>query len=123
MISGRVSVNLEAVISVRVANLAAPYVEIDAIVDTGYNGWLSLPPVTVSALSLPSLAPIVVTLADGSQRVVRRHLARIEWDGQEQTIRVVCLDGDPLIGTGLLQDYKLEAEFTVGGQVQLWRLP
>jgi len=34
-------------------------------------------------------------------------------------IRVLCVEGSPLVGTVVLQGYKLEADFTPGGAVAL----
>jgi hypothetical protein len=64
-----------------------------------------------------------VTLADTSQKAVQRFLAEIIWDQQRRTIRVVCVEGDPLWGTALLRDHKLEADFAAGGTVTVRTLP
>jgi hypothetical protein len=45
------------------------------------------------------------------------------WDGQQRKIRVLCVEGDPLIGTALLAGYKLDADFVAGGLVTLKALP
>ena len=49
--------------------------------------------------------------------------AEILWDGRKRPLRVLALDGDPLIGTALLKGYNLEVEFEVGGAVTLEARP
>ncbi len=84
-----------------------------------YNGALTLPAMLVSALALPTLAAREVTLGDTSRKVLDCYRAEIEWDGQRQAIAVLCVEGAPLLGTALLKGYKLEADFVVGGLVQV----
>ena len=61
----------------------------------------------------------MVTLGDTSQRVLDFYTANIHWEGRVRRIRVLCVEGSPLVGTVLLQGYKLEANFTPGGAVVL----
>jgi clan AA aspartic protease len=119
VIHGIVNANLEATIRLHVADPNGHRQEITAIIDTGYNGALSLPYATVTALALLSSASRIVTLGDASQRVLDFYTANIHWEAQVRRIRVLCVEGSPLIGTMLLQGYKLEADFTVGGTVTL----
>jgi clan AA aspartic protease len=93
------------------------------VIDTGYNGALSMPRALVTAAALPRLAPRSVTLGDLSQRVLDFYDAHVHWDGQRRKIRVLCVDGDPLLGTALLKGYKLDAEFRSGGSVTITPLP
>lgn len=63
-----------------------------------------------------------MTLGDASQRVLDFYTANIHWAEQVRRIRVLCVEGSPLIGTMLLQGYKLEADCTVRGTVTLTSL-
>lgn len=119
MIHGIVNANLEATIPLYVVSPNGLRHEITAIIDTGYNGVLTLPPATVLALALMPSASRMVTLGDASQRVLDFYTANIHWEGRVQRIRVLCVEGSPLVGTVLLQGYKLEANFTPGGAVVL----
>jgi len=76
----------------------------------------------VSLLSLPPHSSGVVELGDASRKAVEYYAAEILWDGQPRKIRVLCIEGDPLIGTALLRDYKLESHFVVNGPVVLTML-
>ena len=119
VIHGVVNANLEATIPLPVVSPNGLRQEITAVIDTGYNGALSLPQETVIALALMPSAPRMVTLGDASQRVLDFYTANIHWEGQVRRIRVLCVEGSPLVGTVLLQGYKLEADFTPGGTVAL----
>lgn len=93
--------------------------ELTVVIDTGYNGSLSLPLAVVAALSLPRLASRDVTLGDASRKTLDFYRAEVEWDGQKRAIPVLCVEGDPLLGTALLKGYKMEADFVVDGPVQI----
>ena len=119
MICGIVNANLEATITLHIVSPNGLRHEITAIIDTGYNGALTLPHATVLALALMPSASRMVTLGDASQRVLDFYTANIYWEGRVRRIRVLCVEGSPLVGTVLLQGYKLEANFTPGGAVVL----
>lgn len=119
MIHGVVNAELEATIRLHVTGPNGQRQEVTAIIDTGYNGTLSLPLSTVTALALPSSASRMVTLGDVSQHVFAFYTAHIDWEGQARHIRVLCVEGAPLVGTALLQGYRLEVECTPGGVVVL----
>lgn len=53
MITGVVNVNGEAVVRIVVGDLGKQRVVVDAIIDTGYTGFLTLPPYTIAELNLP----------------------------------------------------------------------
>jgi clan AA aspartic protease len=97
--------------------------QVTAVIDTGYNGSLSLPMAIVALLAFPPLASRSVTLGDGSRRVLDFYEAEVVWDGQLQSIPVLCVDGDALIGTALLKGYTMEVDFIVGGLVRIVRIP
>jgi predicted aspartyl protease len=58
-------------------------------------------------------------LADGSEVVVTLYTAVILWQGATRLIEVVGGDKDALLGTKLLEGYRLCADFAVEGDVTL----
>jgi clan AA aspartic protease len=52
---------------------------IDFVVDTGFNGYLTLPPQAVAVMKLPLESTLIASLADGSESEMPVHLARIRW--------------------------------------------
>ena len=66
MIEGRVNAAYEAAMILTVQGPEGQARAIEAVVDTGYNGFLTLPPVLVGELELPFVTSGEATLADGS---------------------------------------------------------
>ena len=122
MINGVVNASLEATLLLDIHGSSGPATT-TVVIDTGYNGSLTLPIALIASLSLSPLASRPVTLGDASRRVLDFYETEVEWDGQRRSIAVLHVEGEPLIGTALLQGYKLEADFVDGGLVRLLPLP
>ena len=67
MIEGNVNAHLEAIVTLPLLGPAGQAREIDAVVDTGFNGYLILPPMLVAELGLPVVGDGEAVLADGSE--------------------------------------------------------
>lgn len=85
--------------------------------DTGFEGFLTLPPAVVTDLGLPYVAPIDANLADNSRIVTNVHQGIVFWNGVQRVIPVLAMGRRPLIGTALLEDYHLSVDFCEGGTV------
>ena len=92
-------------------------IEIECVVDTGFEGFLTLPSAVITKLGLPYLAQINAKLADNSNVATNVYLATILWNGVEKDIAVLGMGHRPLIGTALLEDYHLSIDFCDGGTV------
>jgi predicted aspartyl protease len=66
MITGVVTPDLEAVVGLTVQGPAGQEQWIEAAIDTGFDGWLSLPPALIALLKLPWRRRGRALLADGS---------------------------------------------------------
>lgn len=95
---------------------------IECVVDTGFNGYLTLPPQAVAVMKLPLESTLVASLADGSKSEMPIHLARIRWDDREEVITVLATGTKPLLGTALLQGFRLVVEFTDDGMVKVEKM-
>ncbi|HEY3330150.1 MAG TPA: clan AA aspartic protease [Capsulimonadaceae bacterium] len=93
--------------------------EVQAIVDTGFTEYLTLPPAVVESLGLPIIDNISVILADGSSVACNVHDARIKWDGDWIGINVQPAETTPLIGLGLLDGYEVRIEVAPDGAVEI----
>lgn len=91
-------------------------VEIQFVVDTGFEGFLTLPPDVVVKLGLPYVAKIQANLADNSKVTTNAYALKIVWNGVERDVIVLAM-GRPLIGTALLEDSHLSIDFYEGGTV------
>jgi clan AA aspartic protease len=70
-------------------------VEVEALVDTGFDGELALPPGLVRRLGHPYAGSTAATLADGSAIQLDYHEGRVLWHGEERAVAVLASDGDP----------------------------
>jgi hypothetical protein len=61
-------------------------------------------------------------LADGWPIRCPFHEVVLEWDNGPGLTEVLALQGRPLLGTALLQDYLFQSEMTEGGEVWADRL-
>src|SRR5215210_147835 len=117
IITGTVNAYREAVVRVVVRGSQGQEQEIEAIIDTGFNGSLSLPPMLVAALGLPFRRRGRALLADGSEGLFDVHEATVVWDGQPRRVSTDTADTDPLVGMALLEGYELTVQAVDGGSV------
>ena len=123
MIDGLVSAYREAVIPVTVRGLEEQEQEVEAVIDTGFDGWLTLPASLIATLRLPWRRRGRAMLADGSEALFDVYDATVIWDGRLRRIAVDCVDSDPLVGMSLLDGYELTVQVIVGGIVGMKALP
>jgi clan AA aspartic protease len=117
MITGVVTDRREAVIHLRVRGPAGQDQEIEAIIDTGFDGWLSLPSSIVARLGLVWRRRGRALLADGSESVFDIYEATVDWDGATRRVPVDEAETAPLIGMSLLEGYELTVQVQRGGNV------
>jgi predicted aspartyl protease len=77
MITGAVNANREATIRLVVSGSSGQQQEIEAIIDTGFTGFLTLPPTLVQALGLAWLCRQPGILADGSIEVFDVYISTV----------------------------------------------
>ncbi|MFV1967353.1 MAG: clan AA aspartic protease [Pirellulaceae bacterium] len=123
MITGLVTVHREAVIRLVVRGPGDGELGIDAVIDTGFDGWLSLPPSLISRLGLPWRQRGRALLADGSESVFDTYEGIVVWDGHPRRVAVDEADTAPLIGMSLLGGYELTVQVRSGGNVTIGPLP
>ncbi len=107
MIHGVVSAYLEALIHLTVRGPGGQEHAIETVIDTGFDGALSLPPARIAALGLPWRRRGRALLADGRESLFDIYEATIVWDGTPRRIAVNAADTDPLLGMALLSGYEL----------------
>lgn len=69
MMFGVVNNNCEATIKIAVGGIGLPKVTVDAVIDTGFTSFLSLPPSLISDFALPWYYRDIGTLGDGSEAI------------------------------------------------------
>jgi clan AA aspartic protease len=123
MITGYVNADHEPIIRIQVLDSSGQIYEQNAIVDTGFNGWLSLPPHLITTLGLTWKRRGRAILADGSNSIFDVYEAVVVWDTQILRIPIDEADSDPLVGMSLMAGYELTIQAVVGGAVVLKQLP
>jgi len=119
MMQGIVNRRCEATLPLVVGNTNGQRQVIDAVIDTGFNGFLTLPSSIITALDLPWNASDIVTLGDGSETLFDLYSVTILWDGQYREVDVAESETDPLIGMSLLYKYGLRIDAVEGGIVRV----
>lgn len=117
MIEGFVNANLEAVITIPLRGPTGQTREIDAVIDTGFNGYLTLPPTLVADLGLPVVGEAEAVLADGSESVFDVYGVTVIWDDQPRFVESGAVGFDPLVGMALLERSNLNVEVAADGRV------
>ncbi|PSQ96762.1 MAG: hypothetical protein BRD55_05660 [Bacteroidetes bacterium SW_9_63_38] len=113
---GRVTADREARIPLLVRSGEGTEHEIDAAIDTGFNGVLGLPAHLIEELGLSLVGRERMLLANGELHFAETHRAFVSMEDRVYSVRVVEA-GEPLAGMSLLWEYDMD-----GGQVVLERL-
>jgi hypothetical protein len=119
MMQGVVNHRGEATMPLVISNANRQTQLINAVIDTGYTGFLSLPSEIIIALNLVWTGIDRGTLGDGSEVIFQVYAATIIWDGQYQNIPVNEAETDPLVGMSLLYGYDLYIRTLEGGLVTI----
>lgn len=120
MISGTIDANLEARVKLQVIG-SRQTKEVEFLIDTGFNGFLSVPNQLVHELDLPLGAVQSGVTADGRLDFFDTVAVEILWNEVSTSIRAQILN-EPLIGTRLLRGHSLTAEWVPGGVFRIDRL-
>jgi clan AA aspartic protease len=122
MITGIVNEEFEPIVSISLCDSDGNGYTQDAIVDTGFNGWLSLPPDLISQLNLKWKRRGRAILGDGSECVFNVYEAVLVWDGNLLTIPIDEADSESLVGMSLMEGYQLMVQVFEGGHVELSKI-
>ena len=117
MIEGAVNANLEAVVTLPLQDSSGQTQEVEAVVDTGFNGYLTLPPMLMEDLELPVVGDGEAVLADGSQAAFDVYGVTVLWDGRPMYVETGAVGVDPLVGMALLEGHNLNIDIEDGGRV------
>ena len=92
---------------------------VEAMVDSGFAGQLSLKPHLVDALQLRRTRSERAYLADGRSTTCDMYRVQLHWQGHPRTVEVACLNGHPLIGLGLLRGSQLRMMVEDDGVIEI----
>jgi clan AA aspartic protease len=117
MIKGRVNAHREALVSLPLRGAQGEEHAIEAVIDTGYNGFLTLPPALIEQMGLPFLRSSRAVLGDGSIIEFDLHEATVLWNDRLRRIPVDAANVSPLLGMSLLYGFGLNIEVIEEGNV------
>lgn len=119
MITGAITSNREAVISIVVRHSESQEMQVEAVIDTGFNGFLTLPRQLIADLALPLAGTTQAALGDGSATLLDVFEATVLWDKQERDVVVLEVEGEVLVGMSILSGYRVTLEVEDGGAVTI----
>ena len=117
MIEGVVNAAYEPVITIVVQGQAGRTWEIEAVIDTGFSGFLTVPPLLATELGLDFRGTSRATLADGSEVMLPSYGIAVLWDGQPRYVEADAANAIPLVGMRMLDRHNLMVEVERGGRV------
>ena len=117
-----VTIRRQATLPVTFRLPGLPDFTLEFVVDTGFTDFLTLSPAAVAAMKLPFVYQRQASLADDSIIGIAVHQATILWNGIERQVSVVATGRRPLLGTALLDDQELRAQFRDSGSVTVEEL-
>lgn len=117
MAAGRIDANLEAHLELSVRS-GSTFRNIEFLLDTGFNGYLSVTPSLVKSRGLELQDAQSGITADGRIGYFATVDLTFLWQGRETTVRAQILD-EAMLGTRMLKDCELHAEWIVDGVVSI----
>lgn len=86
---------------------------VQAWIDTGFTGELTLPIGMIRQFGLVMSGSIDAILADGSSVELETYTIHVDWFGRVRSLEVIANDGPfPLLGVGLLLGRELKVDYT-----------
>ncbi|MFQ5732762.1 MAG: clan AA aspartic protease [Planctomycetaceae bacterium] len=123
MIAGTVTGDREIVIPLDVFSGHQLSVSIAAVVDTGFNGYLTLPLQTLNELEAVSAGTRRAELGDGNIVEMDVYLVNVKWRAAEREVLALRSEATPLIGMAMLWGSRVAFDAKKGGAVSIDAIP
>ena len=123
MIAGSVNTRGDLLVPIRVLDANGHVHRVEAVVDTGFNGYLALPSGLIEQLGVTATELVDMGLATDLVVTVESFEGIVLWRGERRSVEILEAGGAPLIGTALLWGSLLTAEMTDHGAVSIGPLP
>ena len=122
MITGEVNADRQAIVYLRVLGPDGQEEEVEALVDTGFDGYLALPTPLIALLRLRFVEYLSYLQGDGEPQLFSVHEATVAWEPDAPPATVLALASNSsfaLIGMALLRGYNLNINVVDGGRVAI----
>ena len=104
MIEGTVSSRLEAIVPLKIHGpVSGNSTSVAAVVDTGFDDFLTLPVEEIASLALVPKVSLPVQLDDGSIVGTLFFEAEVDWHEARVAVSVQLAPGSPLLGMRLME--------------------
>ncbi len=123
MMQGFISADREAVLPLPVRGPDGLEKIVEAVIDTGFNGFLTLPASLITDLALPFVGTTQATLGDGSQIRMDVHEAIVRWDNRERMVLTLASKSGVLVGMSMLFGHRVILDVHDGVVVRIEALP
>ena len=119
MITGSVNSHLEGVIRLMLRGLQGQRRRISAVIDTGFNGALTLPLDVITQLGLTWMQTSAVVLGNGDTCDCDTYAGIVVWDRRPINIMVEEAETTPLVGMELMRGFELKLQVQRRGPVTI----
>ena len=92
-------------------------VSVDVVLDTGFNGHLALPRRVLQRLDARVWDATTHQVAGGEIIATQTFMLEMVWLGRARTVEVIALEGNALLGTGLLLGTQITIDAIADGEV------
>ena len=94
-------------------------VRVESAIDTGFNGYLTLPKATVNSPALQPAGNRIAALGDGNTVILEVYLAAVIWNDQEREVLALQAEGSALVGMSLLYGNRVTITVLDGGDITI----
>ena len=122
MIKGRVSRRLRARLPIELLLNDTSFRSVEVDLDTGFTGDLTLPAEVIRQCGLAPEGERPVVLANGNEVYLRVWQGTTLWHGSPRRVRILQVDGEPLLGMNLLRGSRVTLDALAGGNVVIEEL-
>ena len=119
MIRGKVIVGRGPVVEMIVRAPNGAGLDVDAVVDTGFTGAMTLPHSLVTSLGLAFDSTTELALGDGTLHAFDVYVAEVFWDGRWRTVLASALGDEVLVGMRMLARHRFSMDAIPGGAVEI----
>jgi predicted aspartyl protease len=121
-LTGRVNGDLQAWLTVEIVTPSGQPRPIEVALDTGFNGQIALPAITIQRLELSEESSRLAITATGDRVRLTTYYSTMMWYGEPRIIEVVEADSEPLLGMELLLGNRVTLDVLEGGPVTIYPL-
>ena len=118
--TGRVNGDLQAWLTVEIVTPSGQPHPIEVALDTGFNGQIALPAITIQSLELSEESSRLAITATGDRVRLTTYYSTMMWHGEPRIIEVVEADSEPLLGMELLLGNRVTLDVLEGDPVTIY---